>query len=99
MKVVYRDAAIRDYVDAIDWYEGRQPGLGQKFRRAVRKAESRLAAFPHSAPLVEGDFRGCLVQTFPYQMVYRVEGDVIRVYALFHCALDPDQLRAQLEGQ
>lgn len=99
MKVVYRDAAAREYLDALDWYEERQPGLGQAFRRAVRQAERRLTEFPESAPYVDRDFRGCLIRRFPYQLVYRIEDDVIRVYALFHCAQDPDQLRSQLEGQ
>jgi len=99
VKVVYRDAATRDYLDALDWYEERQPGLGQAFRRAIRQAEKRLIGFPESSPLVDRDFRGCLIRRFPYQLIYRFEDDVIRVYALFHCAQNPDQLRSQLEGQ
>ncbi len=85
MRIVWRDEAVVDYLGAIDWYEERQPGLGQLLRGAVRKAEARIAAFPLSCQLLERDFRGCLLHKFPFQLVYRVEADVIRVYALFHC--------------
>lgn len=96
MRIVWRNEAIADYLDAVDWYEQRQPGLGTALRNAVRKAEARITVFPLACRVVERDFRGCLLQKFPFQLVYRVEADVVRVYALFHCSLDPQQRATQL---
>jgi toxin ParE1/3/4 len=88
MKVVYSNDAVRDYIQAIDWYEEQAPGLGDVFRRALLGVEQRIAAFPESAPVVEGEFRSCLIPRFPYQVVYCIEAEVLRIYAVFHCARD-----------
>ncbi|MCC6466655.1 MAG: type II toxin-antitoxin system RelE/ParE family toxin [Planctomycetes bacterium] len=72
---------MQDYLADVDWYESRQPGLGWLFRRAMRQVETRLLLHPESAPLVDRDFRGALLRGFPYQLAYRVENSVIRVYA------------------
>ena len=66
VKIVYRADAVQDYLADVDWYESRQPGL---------------LLHPESALLVDRDFRGALLRGFPYQLAYRVEDNVIRVYA------------------
>ena len=95
MRIVWRNEAVEDYLNAIEWYEQRQPGLGSALRDAVQKAEARIASFPQSCQLLDGEFRACLLRKFPFQLVYRIEADAIRVYALFHCSLDPENRAGQ----
>jgi len=99
MKVVYRSDAVRDYINAIDWYEEQVPGLGEVFRRALLRAEERIATFPESAPEVTDGYRVCLVPRFPYQVVFRVADDVVRVYAVMHCARDTTDLHGGTDDE
>lgn len=50
----------------------------------VDRAVQRIVQFPHAHPPLPGGLRRCLLSKFPYQIVYRVEGDVIRIYAVAH---------------
>ena len=38
---------------------------------------------------VEGAARRIILKTFPYQLVYRVEGDEVRIYAVAHLKRRP----------
>ena len=65
--------AYKDIIDAYEWYENRQQGLGDRFATAVEK---KIKAITDS-PLTNGrkgniDFREALIKTFPFIIVYKI---------------------------
>jgi hypothetical protein len=53
-------------VNAAQWYELQQKGLGKRFLTSVQDALNRIELNPGMFPVVEGDVRRCLTKTFPF---------------------------------
>ena len=85
----FRAAAADDVAEAYDWYEGEEPGLGERFLHAVGDAAGRAAAEPERYPVVRGDVRRVLVGPFPYGLFYRVPWGRVAVVACYHLHRDP----------
>jgi len=77
-----------DLDEAIAWYEREEPGLGQRFRAAVREALTTIAANPGLGSRVphvtDDDARRWLVKRFPYAIVYYETQTEVRVVAVAH---------------
>ena len=86
-----------DALAAYAWYEEKAPGLGEEFLRVFYACAGRVPRNPMLYTRAHGDFRRCLLRRFPYAFYFRVEGEEIVGFGLFHCARDPENVRAQLE--
>jgi hypothetical protein len=40
--------------------------------------------------------RRALLETFPYQVIYDIDPNEIIVYAIYHCARDPESWKKRL---
>lgn len=89
LPVVFRRAAIAEFDEAADWYEGRKNGLGEEFTAAVRRVLARIAADPDLYPEVYEDVRGALITGYPYCVYYREEPGQVLVLSVFHTSRDP----------
>ena len=67
---------------AADYYESREPGLGPTFVRTVQQAVQQLTQYPESAPIVRGNARRKVLTRFPYNIIYTVDADTIRILAI-----------------
>ena len=65
------------------------PGLGYEFATEVRRAFDRIKVFPAAWPLFSKSTRRCLLNRFPYGVLYRVDRNAIRVGAIMHLDRDP----------
>lgn len=74
--------AAEELVDAVGWYERQRPGLGGEFFDAIRRTVDRISETPEAGPSWgQVDGRRILVAGFPYQIVYRIGADGIRIPA------------------
>lgn len=78
------------------WYERKSAGLGAEFLRVFYACAGELIRDPQVYPRVHGDFRRRLMRRFPYAIYFRVQGEFVVVFGLFHCARDPRRLRREL---
>lgn len=78
------------------WYEAKAPGLGEEFLRVFYACAEELARDPQIYPRIHREFRRRLLRRFPYAIYFRIEGDRVVVFGLFHCARDPRRLRREL---
>jgi hypothetical protein len=64
-----------DLVEALAWYDGKSPALGDRFRAAVDLAFDTIEKSPESFPLAFPDVGGRFyrLRRFPYLILYRVE--------------------------
>ncbi len=51
-RFIIRPRAERDIQSVYDWYESQEPGLGDEFRKAVRKRLEAIRDFPESCPVI-----------------------------------------------
>lgn len=57
--------AEKEFVDAVEFYESREQGLGLDFANEVRSAIRRIIKHPHAWPVLQGDVHRCQTFRFP----------------------------------
>ena len=96
-RVIYTPEAEQDVAEAYNWYEAREPGLGEDFLRCVEVCMLTIQRHPELYPVAVDEFRRALVRRFPFEVFYESARDRITVYSVFHCSQDPQKWRSRLE--
>jgi toxin ParE1/3/4 len=88
-----------DLIEAIDWYDSKSKGLGDRFRAAVRAALADIEKSPELYPLAFPDLnvRFYRIRRFPYLILYRVEASMTLVISVRHGASNPEKWRQRAE--
>lgn len=81
--------AAEEFGDAAGWCEERRSGLGDEFIDAVESALELIALWPGTGSpvadiLTDVDVRRAPVGRFPYNLVYLVAADHLRLLAVAH---------------
>lgn len=83
MKVEYEPAARVDVSDAVRWYgDVAGPAIADAFEFELDAVIQLLLAFPRLGSRGPRATRKLRLDRFPYNVHYRLEGDVIRVLAV-----------------
>lgn len=82
-----------DVIAAYAWYEEKAPELGEEFLQVFYAYAGSILQNPLLYPKVHLDFRRRLLIRFPYAVYFRIEGNAIIVYGLFHCARKPRTIK------
>jgi plasmid stabilization system protein ParE len=90
VKLTFHPEADDEFQEAVDYYEERREELGRDFYLEVRSTLQRIQQFPNTWPVLDRDIRRCLVNRFPYGVLYSVEEDGIFIVAVMHLRRDPD---------
>ena len=92
MKVVFLKVAEAELDDAFEYYESVQSGLGFRFLTEVELSNRRIQQFPLSYEKIGKYSRRCLVQKFPYGIIYQYmeRKKEILVVAVSHLHRVPD---------
>ena len=90
MKYTFHPEAEAEFVDAIGYYEEREPGLGYDFAIEVHSAIENILSFPKAWTVLEDDIRRCQTTRFPYGVIYSQDGDMIFILAVMHLHREPD---------
>jgi hypothetical protein len=83
--------------DAIRWYQGEAPGLGDAFLIEVITAANRIARYPEAWQSLAPDIRRCRLTRFPYGLIYAIDKDDIVVLAVAHLHRKPDYWRDRVQ--
>ena len=95
-RVVFSPEADDDIAEAYDWYESREPGLGEDFLRCVEACLLTIRRHPEIFPVAVDEFRHAPIRRFPFEIFYEPTDDAINVYSIFHCSQDPQKWRKRL---
>ncbi len=98
MRLIYHAEAEAELAEAATFYERRVPGLGGRFRDEFESCIARILETPNRWRILEGDIRLLAMKLFPYSVLYRVEGEVLRVLVLKHHRRHPDYWKSRLAG-
>ena len=93
MEVRYLLPASLEFLDAVEFYESKAPGLGEEYIEEVEYALELLSSHPQlGVPHLEGT-RRVLLGRFPFDLVYLIESDTIVVVAVAHHRRQPGYWR------
>jgi toxin ParE1/3/4 len=84
----------RDLLDAADFYEANQVGLGVEFAIDVGLGIAKVLDAPARWPEIERGFRRYRLNRFPYALIYRMlPRDVVEFVAVFDLRRRPGSWR------
>jgi plasmid stabilization system protein ParE len=90
MTFLFHPEAESEFREAIDYYEDRESGLGYDFSIEVFTTIQNIVNHPTAWPIIEEDMRRCLVNRFPYGVIYSIEQGKIFILAVMHLRRHPD---------
>lgn len=88
----FHPLAKEDYIDAFTWYENINEGLGERFRKAVRRKLEDIISQPKSySSKGNAKFREAKIDFFPYLIVFKVKSKKKQIFigAIHHTKKDP----------
>ena len=90
MKVLFLEIAEQEFYDSQEYYEEKQTNLGNKFKSEAFNSLKRIQKFPNMFVKIKKDIRKCIINKFPFNILYSIEGDYILVIAISHHHRNPD---------
>ena len=92
-----KSPADLDYLQALEFYEERQPGLGQEFDAELLALFERIKQNPEPFQKETDLVRKARMPRFKYRIYFTIEGDEIGVVAIYHPSRNPETLRRRLK--
>lgn len=89
MKFEFLSCAEADFAEAVAYLNEQSRGLGYEFAAEVKVALARIRSFPEAWPSFSPRTRRCIVDRFPYGVLYQVRKECILIVAVMHLKRDP----------
>ena len=91
------DAEV-EFGKAVAYYESCQKGLGIDFNHEVYFTIQNVVDFPLAWPIIYMDVRRCLINRFPYAVLYGMHKDLIYILAIMNLHRDPDYWKHRIDS-
>lgn len=85
----FHPAAEEELNMAIAYYNQCQDGLGLEFAREAYWAIQNIITFPQAWALLSKNTRRCLINRFPYGVIYQITDEEILIIAIMHLNKEP----------
>lgn len=89
VKVRFYGRATSELEEALAWYAVRSASAEREFADAFESGLLSILDAPYRFASVSPTHRACRVKKFPYQIIYRVDGDIFTVVAVAHTSRRP----------
>ena len=95
MRIEILDEAEKDLLNSYSFYERQSKGLGQYFLDSLFSDIESLHIYA-GIHAIHFNCQRVLAKRFPFAIYYRIQDNVIRVYAILDCRRDPAWIRNRL---
>ena len=95
MSISVHPEAKLELTEAMNWYEERQSGLGNRFMAEVLSSFNLIGTNPLLGVRTRSGNRRVLVQHFPYAIFYAATADQILILAIAHTARLPNYWKSR----
>ncbi len=76
--------------DAFCYYQQQMNGLGDDFIKEIMAAINRVKLNPYAWSIFSENTRRCLVNRFPYAIIYQIDEEQILIVAIAHLHRNPE---------
>jgi len=97
MKVSFHPEAKEEFFEAINYYEECQGGLGLEFAKEIYSTIQRIIHFPEAWSKMSENTRRCLVNRFPYGIIYNVCDEEIVILAVMQLNREPGYWKKRIK--
>lgn len=95
MTIKFHSEARREFFNAADYYEEQVVGLGDAFVSEVEKVLDVIEQFPLTGTKITSTERRFLVSRFPFGIIYPVEDDLIKIFAVMDLRRKPNYWKSR----
>ncbi len=90
-KLEYNPDFFNDIAQAVDWYNEKQTGLGDRLFKTIKQQTTKLSSAALQSAIKYDDIRCLRIEKFPYLVHYRAneQTKTVKVEALFHTSRNP----------
>jgi len=81
-RVSFHELAEIELNDAAIYFENEKEGLGFRFLAAMQTAITHIQEHPQASPIIIEDIRRKVLRRFPYNLIYSIKPDRIRILAI-----------------
>ena len=99
MKLKILHSANQDLINGYWFYERQSEGLGAYFLETLFSDIDSLKVYSGIHPVYYEKYFRLLSKRFPFAVYYRVENDMILIYAVLDCRRSPAWIRNKLKGK
>jgi plasmid stabilization system protein ParE len=92
-EVRFLEEALEEFLEQVAYYEGREKGLGERFRLAVQAATALAATHPKLGSPWKLGTRRVFPKGFKFSVVYRIEPEELVIFAIAHMRRRPTYWR------
>ena len=89
-RVVFHPEAAREAEEAQGWYREQSLAAEEGFLADLRHAVDQVANAPQRWPRYKANTRRYVFRRYPFSLVYRIYGDLVRILAVAHDKREPD---------
>ena len=89
MKYSFHPSAKNELNEAIDYYEECQRGLGVEFTKEIYLTIHRIIEYPKAWSPLSHNTRRCLINRFPYGIIYQILDKEILIIAVMQLNRKP----------
>ncbi len=82
MRFYFHEEAEAEFDKAVEYYESCRSGLGLEFAEEVYATIKRILPFPAAWTQISQNTRRCLLNRFPYAVIYQEKNGYIRIIAV-----------------
>ena len=82
MRFIFHPQADAELDEAAGYYDEQSPRLGLEFLEEVYATVARITVYPHAGSPCSKNTRRCILNRFPYGVIYRVRAGLVDVIAV-----------------
>ena len=97
VRLEYHSEAELEFDEAVEFYDDKSFGLGERFQKAVFHAVESIRQNPETGMIWIQGTRLFIVNRFPYGIVFKNYTDRILILAVNHLSRDPDYWTKRLQ--
>ncbi|TRW24829.1 type II toxin-antitoxin system RelE/ParE family toxin [Flavobacterium zepuense] len=80
-----------DIWESMDWYNEKQPGLGNRFYEDFAATVKYIITNPYLFPVKRRPLRECVLKKFPFIIIYDIHEENVIIHAVFNTSKNPGQ--------
>ena len=89
--------AVQDIAEIIEWYRDQKEGLEYEFVSSLEITLGQVESNPLAFQLRIKQSRVALLQRFPYKVVFKIYGSIIKIIGVIHHSRNPKLIRKRLK--
>ncbi|MCF8372535.1 MAG: hypothetical protein K9H64_12975 [Bacteroidales bacterium] len=97
MKFFFHELAEEEFLNTIEYYEGCRTGLGLEFTQEVNDTIKRIIQFPEAWSAMSKNTRRCLINRFPFGIIYQATTHNIYIIAVADLRRKPGYWQVRLK--